>query len=204
MFKTKMRNYETVTDWARAQVAFIINPVARFLQKLGLHPNTVTLLGFVLTVGVAVVLAKGYFALGGILLWLTSSVDGLDGALARVSGTKSRFGAFLDSTLDRLSEGALLLGLLVWLLPQGRDLETYSVFLTLLGSVMVSYTRARAEGVGYACKVGMFTRFERILFLGLGLMLGWVRLTLLAMTLLVWITVLQRMAYVYRASRQEL
>jgi CDP-diacylglycerol--glycerol-3-phosphate 3-phosphatidyltransferase len=137
------------------------------------------------------------------LLLMTSSVDALDGALARVLGAKSRFGAFLDSTLDRLSEGALLLGLLVWLLRQDLTLEVILLFFALLGSVMVSYTRARAEGVGYACKVGFLTRMERVLLLGIGLMLGWVRGLLLVLAIFTWVTVLQRIAHVYAASLRD-
>ena len=203
MERTKIKQYETITDWARAQATVITYPIARVLEKLGLHPNTVTLVGFVLNVAVGGLMAAGHPQLGGLLLLLASSTDALDGALARVAGTKSRFGAFLDSTLDRISEGALFLGLLAWLLPQGRYLEVYLVALTLLGSVMVSYTRARAEGVGYACKVGLFTRMERILVLGTGMMLGWVRPTLIVLAVFVWITVLQRILYVYKSSRRD-
>jgi CDP-diacylglycerol--glycerol-3-phosphate 3-phosphatidyltransferase len=137
------------------------------------------------------------------LLMVTSSVDALDGALARVLGAKSRFGAFLDSTLDRLSEGVLFLGLLIWLLSQGLTFDVVLLFFALLGSVMVSYARARAEGVGYTCKVGLLTRMERVLLLGVGLILGWTRMTLLILAIFTWITVLQRITHVYRASLQE-
>lgn len=203
MTRVKIKHYDTITDWVRAQSTVVTYPIARFLEKMGLHPNTVTILGLVLSAAVGAVIASGYTALGGVLLLFASSVDGLDGALARVSGTKSRFGAFLDSTLDRISEGALFFGLLVWLLPQGRYLEAYLVFLTILGSVMVSYTRARAEGVGYACKVGIFSRLERILVLGIGLIVGWVQLTLIVMTVFVWITVLQRVLHVFQESQRN-
>jgi len=203
MERTKIKQYETITDWARAQATVITYPIARVLEKLGLHPNTVTIVGFVLNVAVGGLMAAGHPQLGGLLLLFASSTDALDGALARVAGTKSRFGAFLDSTLDRISEGALFLGLLAWLLPQGRYIEVYLVALTLLGSVMVSYSRARAEGVGYACKVGLFTRMERILVLGTGMMLGWVRPTLIVLAVFVWITVLQRILYVYKSSRRD-
>ena len=121
------KQYESLTDWGRAVASVVTHPIARFLSKLGLHPNTITIMGFVLSLGVAVVLGLGYSRIGGVLLLVASSVDALDGALARVSGEKSRFGAFLDSTLDRLSEGALLLGLLAWVLPQGLDLEIYLI-----------------------------------------------------------------------------
>ncbi len=203
MERLKAKQYDSLTDFLRTQATVITHPIARILEKLGLHPNTVTLLGFFLNVGAGAILASGRLVLGGVFLLLASSVDSLDGALARVSGAKSRFGAFLDSTLDRVSEGALLFGLLVWLLRQGATTEIYLVFLILLGSVMVSYTRARAEGVGYTCKVGILTRLERVVVLGAGLILGWVRPTLIVMAIFTWFTVLQRVWHVYRESRQN-
>ncbi len=204
MERAKVKQYESFTDWLRVQATVITHPIARWLGRLGVHPNTVTLVGFLLTVGVAVMLAQGHRTLGGVLLLLTSSLDALDGALARVTGAKSRFGAFLDSTLDRLSEGVLLLGLLVWLLPNDPPLDIYLLFAALLGSVMVSYTRARAEGVGFECKVGVLSRVERILLLGGGLILGWVRPALLVLAVLTWVTVVQRILHVYWESRRDL
>lgn len=203
MGRLKAKQYETLTDWAREQASVITYPLARLLERLGLHPNTVTFLGFLLSLVVAAVLASGRLLLGGILLLLCSSVDALDGALARVSGRKSRFGAFLDSTLDRLSEGALLIGLLIWFVRQGAQWEVYLIAVSLLGSVMVSYTRARAEGVGYPCKTGLLTRMERVILLSMGLMVGWVLPTLILLTALTWITVGQRIYYVYAASRRD-
>lgn len=203
MERTKIEGYDSLTDWLRAQAAVITHPIARLLERLGLHPNTVTILGFVLNVGAGAVLATGRLALGGVLLLLASSVDSLDGALARVSQAKSRFGAFLDSTLDRVSEGALFFGLLAWFLSQGALLEVYLVFLILLGSVMISYARARAEGVGYNCKVGILTRLERVIALGFGLITGWVRPTLIFMAIFTWVTVFQRVLHVYRESQQN-
>lgn len=128
--------------------AGVVQPVARFLVRLGVTPNMVTVVGALLSMRVGVVLALGYMRLGGLLLLLSSLTDAFDGALARMTGKVSRFGAFLDSTLDRISEGALLLGLLVWLLSHGslgRDVDVYLVFVAMLGAVRVSYTRARAE-----------------------------------------------------------
>ncbi len=202
MNEARVGSYETWTDWARVQARVITEPVARWLAHLGVHPNTITLLGFGLAVAVGVVLAFGQLRIGGALLALVSSLDAFDGALARFSNKKSRFGAFLDSTLDRLSEGALLAGLFVWFVGQGAAVEIYLLFAALLGSVMVSYTRARAEGVGYTCKVGLFTRVERVLLLSVGLLLGWPTPTLWILVVLTWVTVLQRMLYVYKESRR--
>ena len=201
--RAKTKQYDSLTDFLRTQATVITHPIARILEKLGLHPNTVTILGLFLNIGAAAILASGRLVWGGVFLLLASSVDSLDGALARVSGAKSRFGAFLDSTLDRISEGALFFGLLVWLLQQNATLEIYLTFLILLGSVMISYTRARAEGVGYECKVGILTRLERVVVFGAGLIIGWVRPTLIFMAVFTWITVFQRVLYVYRESRKN-
>jgi CDP-diacylglycerol--glycerol-3-phosphate 3-phosphatidyltransferase len=194
--------YDAVADWARAKAAVLTQPIARGLGALGLHPNAMTLLGVVCNVGAGLVLASGRLGWGGLAVLAASATDALDGALARVSGQESRFGAFLDSTMDRISEGALFLGLLTHLFAQGQRLEVYLIFVTLLGSVMVSYARARAEGLGYSCKVGLLTRVERMALLGMGLIAGWLRATLLLMAFLVWVTVLQRILHVYGEARR--
>ncbi|MDF1514852.1 MAG: CDP-alcohol phosphatidyltransferase family protein [Anaerolineae bacterium] len=195
------RKYDTLTDWVRAKGAVLSYPIGRWLQRRGIRPNTITIAGFLFNIISGVVIATGRFPLGAVCVAIASSVDGLDGALARVSGKETRFGAFLDSTLDRLSEAALFLGLLVWLLPQDRYTDSFLVFLTMLGSIMVSYTRARAEGLGYTCKVGLLTRLERVAILCVGLLLGWVRVMLVVMTVLSWVTVLQRVFAVYHLSQ---
>ncbi len=197
------RSQETLTDWARRQAQVITYPVARRLTRWGIHPNTITILGCLLTMAVGAVLATGRLRLGGLLLLAASSLDAFDGALARVSGEKSRFGAFLDSTLDRFSEGALFFGLLVTMVRQGEPGMAYLVFAAAIGSLMVSYVRARAEGVGYeGCKVGLLTRVERVILLGSGLALGLTAATLWVLAVGVWLTVAQRMAWVYRESRR--
>lgn len=157
-----------------------------------------------MTAGVGAVLATGRLQLGGGLMLLTSSLDGLDGSLARHTGQQSRFGAFLDSTLDRFSEGAVLLGVLVWMVSEGRNLDVALLFLILLGSVMVSYTRARAEGLGYSCEVGLFTRAVRVFFLAMGLIVpGILRFMLAIMAVLTWFTVAQRMNHVHQVSLRD-
>ncbi len=203
MTHIKTKQYETFTDWLRDKATVITEPVARGLYKLRVHPNTVTLIGLLLSGVSAAVLTTGRTSLGGVLLLLTSSVDAFDGSLARLSGQQSRFGAFLDSSLDRCSDGVLLFGLLPHLLATGRELEIYLTFVALLGFVMVSYTRARAEGVGYECKTGVMTRVPRILVLGIGLALGQVLPTLIVLVVFSWITVFQRILYVYRQAQRE-
>lgn len=195
----------TFTDWLRQRTAGIIHPIVTVLGRWGVRPNHLTWLGFLLTSGAGAILATGRLQLGGVLMLFTSSVDGLDGSLARETGQESRFGAFLDSTLDRVSEGAVLFGLTVWAARVGATATILLLFLILLGSVMVSYTRARAEGLGYTCEVGLFTRVVRVFVLAVGLIVpGTLRLVLIVMAALTWFTVAQRMAHVYKRSRQDL
>ena len=181
----------------------IINPLVAGLARLRLHPNTVTITGFLLNLVAGLVAASGRIRLAGIAMWLASSTDALDGTLARVTARQSQFGAFLDSTLDRLSEGAVLLGLTLWMARAGMTEGVLLAFPALLGSVMVSYTRARAEGVGYDCKVGLFTRPVRVVVLGVGMLTGWLEPVLGLLVFFTWVTLAQRIFHVYQASRQS-
>jgi CDP-diacylglycerol---glycerol-3-phosphate 3-phosphatidyltransferase len=199
----KRESSMTVDDWLRAQAVGVVEPLARGMARLRLHPNTITILGFVLNAVAGTVLASGRVRLGAVVMLGASATDALDGALARATSQQSRFGAFLDSTLDRLSEGAVLLGLLAWWLQLQEDLGVLVAMLALLGSVMVSYTRARAEGVGYTCKVGLLTRPMRVILLGIGLLSPWPLPILVVVTALTWFTVAQRVAHVYRESRRN-
>lgn len=193
----------TLDDRLRSAAGVITQPIALGLARLGLHPNTLTIAGFVLNSVAGLIASSGRLVGAGVLMLAASATDGLDGALARASGTQSRFGAFLDSSLDRLSEGAVLLGLLWWAMAEGQLVTAELLGLVLLGSVMVSYTRARAEGVGYTCKVGLLTRPARVVLLGVGMLSPWLTPVLAVMAMLTWFTVIQRMAHVYAASRRE-
>ena len=151
----------------------ITQPLAELLAKTSITPNILTWLGFVITIGAALLIATGHLVSAGIVVLFAGFFDMLDGALARHTNKVTRFGAVLDSTLDRLSEAVLLLGILVLNLLQDRlVIEILLVFLALIGSLMVSYVRARAEASGLECKVGLFTRGERVPVLALGLLLS--------------------------------
>lgn len=177
------------------------------LGKLGFSPNALTLLGFLGMCGIAIVLANGYFALGGVLIILAGIFDALDGSLARLTNRATKFGAFLDSTTDRFAEGALFFGLLFWYVQHGVTVVAYLSFLALLGSLMVSYARARAEGIGVECKEGFFTRFERVALLIIGLILSGIfgdtpiLAVLVILAIFTNITAVQRIWLVYRATR---
>lgn len=185
----------------RAWSARVTQPVARFLGNLGLTPNAVTVLGFLLTAVVAWVLANGQTQLAGVLLIVSLGADALDGTLARINGAMTRFGAFLDSTLDRWAE-VLIYGALVWTsLKAHQDQGVLLATAAMAFSLLVSYTRARAEGVGLRCKDGLFTRFERLAVLIAGLILNQVQIALWIITLLAGITALQRIWLTWQADR---
>lgn len=178
--------------------------IASRIAGSGVTPNALTIIGLAANVAVAIALAAGYLRVGGVLILLFGTLDMLDGALARVTGQSSTFGAFLDSTLDRFSEAALLLGLIVYY--QGSDawyatLAVVLCYLTAVGSLMVSYTRARAEGLHLGAEIGWFQRPERIIALGLGLIFGLTVPTLAALAVLTHVTTVQRIIHVWRATR---
>jgi len=194
-------------DWLRNGYLRVIDPVANSLVRSGVHPNTITIVGTLCTVTGGVIYATGHIRTGGFFLAATALFDVLDGTVARRTNKTSIFGAFLDSTLDRVADGALLGGLAVFyaLSEKHHNVPMVVVCLAgLIGAYMTSYTRARAEALGLDAKVGLLQRPERIVLLsapqamfGLalnGLVLGFI-IVVLAVT--AWITVVQRMLYVY-------
>ena len=161
------KQWETFTDWAREQARVIVDPIAGAIGRLGVHPNTLTILGLFLQIGVGVVFGIGHVRLGGWLLLAVAPVDAFDGALARLSGKQSRFGAFLDSTLDRIADAALLLGLTAHYIRQGAHLMVALLLVSLVAGMMISYVRARAEALNFSCKVGLLSRMERVLIISI-------------------------------------
>jgi len=186
----------------RANLALrITNPVIGILSKSGIKPDALTFTGLAINIGAAYVIATGHFPLGGILILVAGLFDLLDGALARFAKKTTKFGAILDSTVDRISEAAIFCGFLVWYMP-GR-LEILLIFAVLIGSFLVSYIRARAEGLGLECKVGLFTRAERVIVLAVGLIVNQfvssaVMIALWVLLVFVYITVVQRLVYLRR------
>jgi len=159
-------------DALRAPVHGIINPVVQWLVRRGVHPNALTTMGFVSVVMAGVLYHLDHVRWAGVLVLLGGVWDIFDGQVARVSGMASKFGAFYDSTLDRISEIVVFLGLLSLYNKYGSAMAdvwmVYAIVLAMGGSLMVSYTRARAEGLGLECKVGLMQRPERVILLGLG------------------------------------
>lgn len=193
----------TLTDWARKWGAGILEPIARLIARTGVSPNAVTVTGLVLNIGVAWVLAQGHMRVGGLLVVLVGFLDALDGTVARLTGQKSRFGAFLDSFVDRLCEATLYLGLLIFYTRHGARLEIVLVYATIVGSLLISYARARAEGLGLECKVGLLTRMERAAILALALILDRTSVALWVLAVLTNLTALQRVYHIWRATRGD-
>lgn len=177
--------------------------LARKLQAANVTPNMVSIIGFILTVLSALIIANGAFVVGAIVLAVASINDMLDGTLARLT-QPSTFGAFLDSTLDRYSESITSFGLIYYFTTQPRhDTELILVFLMLVGSLMVSYTRARAEGLNVECNAGLLQRPERVVLLIAGLLFPTMLVPILwVLAILTNFTALQRVYEVYIRTSQ--
>jgi CDP-diacylglycerol--glycerol-3-phosphate 3-phosphatidyltransferase len=172
----------TPTDWARRQFKGLLQPLASALLRLGLTPNSVTLLGLAGNAVGAICLSQGYMTVGGLIILLMAPLDALDGTMARLLGQSSKWGAFTDSVTDRWSEIVIFMGLLYYYLAQGNRLLCLLVFAAAAGSLMVSYTKSRAETLGFDCNVGVLTRMERFLVLAPGLVLNlpWLAVSIIA------------------------
>lgn len=191
---------EKIGAWVRNRILFI----GRFLGNLGLTPNMLTVIGLLLNIGVAAVIAFWDIRIGGILLLFASAFDMLDGAVARATGKTSKFGGFLDSTLDRYSESVVYLGVLIYIVDT-TDAKTGSI-LTLLaatGALMISYARARAEAAGYSASVGLVARPERVILLAICLILKEPLWALWALAILTHLTAFTRIAHVWKLSRDD-
>jgi CDP-diacylglycerol---glycerol-3-phosphate 3-phosphatidyltransferase len=192
-----------LTDYARRWSRGFLNAIARFLGSLGISPNAMTIAGFLLTAGVAVVLGLGHLRLAGVLLIVTAGLDAVDGAMARLLNRGTVFGAFLDSTLDRYAEIAVYLALVIYFHRMGSTTELVLAVVTICGSLMVSYTKARAEGVGIPLKGGLLGRFERLVILIAALILNQITYGLWIIAIFANITALQRIWLVWQALNQR-
>jgi CDP-diacylglycerol---glycerol-3-phosphate 3-phosphatidyltransferase len=181
----------------------IANPIVRILARTGMSPDIVSSIGLAIDIGAAYLVATGHFFLGGVLVLIAGLFDLLDGALARFTRQTTKFGAILDSTFDRVSEAAIFCGLLISFMSRGTTLEIVLIFVALVGSFLVSYTRARAEGLGLECKVGLFTRAERVIVLAIGLLINQIFIALWVLVVFVYITVAQRLFYLWRQAKSK-
>jgi CDP-diacylglycerol--glycerol-3-phosphate 3-phosphatidyltransferase len=188
---------EQIGRYVRERILFI----GRFLGGIGLTPNMLTVIGLILNAGVAAVIAWWDIRLGGALLLVASAFDMLDGAVARATGKGSKFGGFLDSTLDRYSESIVYVGVLIYILDT-PDAKTGAI-LTLLattGALLISYSRARAEAAGYNASVGLVARPERVILLAICLIIGEPMWALWALAILTHLTAITRILHVWRMA----
>jgi CDP-diacylglycerol--glycerol-3-phosphate 3-phosphatidyltransferase len=191
----------------------LINPVVEAMVRWRVHPNAVSTVGFGVTVMAGVLFHFDHVRWAGLFVLLGGIVDIFDGQVARASGLASKFGSFYDSTLDRISEIVVFLGLLSLYNQYGRDLAdvwmVYVIALAMGGSLMVSYTRAKAESLGLDCSVGLMQRAERVLLLGGGCLLTglmWqglvLKVILIVLAITAILTAIQRIVWVYQHATE--
>lgn len=192
-----------LSKYGRPLFADPLSHFARRLHSFGITPNALTYTGFILTAITAYYLANGRFGWSGVLLIVASFFDMLDGAVARFTKQMSTFGAFLDSTLDRYSESVTFLALAYYYSrrPSTRT-ELVLILFILVGSLMVSYTKARAEGLHVEIKAGMLQRPERVVLLIMGLLTGWMQPVLWVLAIFTNFTAIQRIYEVYWRTNQ--
>jgi CDP-diacylglycerol--glycerol-3-phosphate 3-phosphatidyltransferase len=201
----------TPTDYLKKGALRVIEPAISFLARNNVSPNTITTVGTLLTVAAGVVYATGHIMTAGWIMGVTAFFDVLDGEVARRTGRSTVFGAFYDSTLDRVADGALMAGLTVFYATNPIHHNIYMMVVCLVGIIgtfLVSYTRARAESLGIDAKVGVMQRPERIVLLSAPQALfglfwnGWVLIAIiLLLTVTAWITAVQRIMFVYRNTK---
>ncbi len=215
--------FEFLSNKNRERYLRIISPVGHFLGRLGIHPNVLSVTGLILSALAGLVFSTGSFFWGAWVVVLAGTCDALDGTLARETNKASKFGAFFDSILDRFGEILIFLGLAWHFSGGGVFLEggkvsagqspvaVLLIVLAITGSIMVSYTRARAEGLGLTCNVGFMQRPERITLLVIGALLGsipliggiLIKVTLLVLAVLSNFTALQRIVHVRNQLLRE-
>lgn len=193
----------TLTDQLRVRFKNVLDPLGAWLNSIGLMPNTMTLLGLVGNAVGAVLIALGYLTWGGLLVLLMGPIDALDGTMARLRGEPTDFGAFVDSVTDRYSELVIFFGLLIYFILRGEFVDAAVVYLAAAGSVLVSYTRARAQSLGYEVKIGFLTRLERYIVLVPTIILNIPMVGVWIVAIFANITAIQRIIYVRRQARTD-
>ena len=195
----------TLSDLRKTLAYRFTEPVARLLAKTAITPNVITWLGFLLAVGAAAFIVSEHLFAAGWVVLVAGFFDMLDGALARYTNQTTRFGAVLDSTLDRLSEAVLLLGILVFYAGEQSIAGILLASVALVSSLLVSYIRARVEALGLECQVGLLTRTERVIVLVLGLLLHQIdNALIIALAIVVvfsFFTAGQRLLYVWKQTK---
>jgi CDP-diacylglycerol--glycerol-3-phosphate 3-phosphatidyltransferase len=203
------RGASVLPGWVKEGGRAVLAPVVRLAMAMHLTPNTITVIGLLITLVASSFVASGWLLLGAAILTAGSLLDAVDGALARATGGGTAFGSFLDSTLDRAGEAILYTGIGIWLLRTQAEplVPMVALMVALAGSFLVSYAHARAQGIGLAADIGLAPRTERLVLViagvalaGLGITAGLIAIVVILATLTV-ITVIQRIRHVWRLSR---
>jgi CDP-diacylglycerol--glycerol-3-phosphate 3-phosphatidyltransferase len=192
---------KTFTDWLRKIFSQVLNGIGGFLNNLGIRPNVITLSGLFGNFISAALIAMGYLTWGGLLAMIIWPLDALDGTMARLRGEDSKYGSFIDSTTDRYSEIAIYGGLMIHFIRNDQWLGIVLAYLALTGSLMVSYTRAKAESLGFTAKNGWFSRAERYIVLMPGIIFRRPDISLWVLAVMTYVPALQRFLIVRRQSR---
>jgi len=193
----------SLTDWLRKIFSGVLDSIAGFFLHIGLTPDSLTIIGLVGNIGAALLLARGNLLQAGIVAGLMGPLDAIDGSMARQLGEPTRFGGFLDSVVDRYSEIILFTGALYYYINLSENAMILWVFAAAMGSVLVSYTRARGEALGFTVKKGFLTRVERfIIFIG-GLLFGILTYAIIVVAIFANITAFQRILIVYRQAKNN-
>lgn len=179
---------------------FLDKPLSPVAKKIKINPNAITIIGFLITTVAAITIPYN-LRLGGILIFCGGFFDMLDGIIARVNRRTTNFGAFLDSVLDRYSDSFLLLGFSWYFLKTGAITGMFLSLGTLVGTLIISYTKARAEGLGRDCRAGLMERPERVILMIFGALTGWILPVMWVMLVLTHATVIQRIFHVWKVMR---
>jgi CDP-diacylglycerol---glycerol-3-phosphate 3-phosphatidyltransferase len=191
----------SIKEASRDALRQLLHPLVRLLLALRVRPDTLTILGWMLSLCAAILFALGYMQVAGVVMLLGGLFDALDGAVARESGRMSSFGAFLDSTLDRLSESAIFAGIVFFYAASGRPYEALLASVAMTFSLLTSYARARAEGLGLECQVGLLERAGRVVILSVSSVAALLTPGLCLVAAGALITTAQRILHVRRATR---
>ena len=191
----------TPTDYLRSRFKGILDPIARIFIRIGLMPNTMTILGLGGNTVGAYFLSQGQMTIGGLFILAMGPVDALDGTMARLRGEAGNFGAFVDSVTDRYSELVIFGGLMIYYLQRGEWFSTILVYAAAAGSILVSYVRARGQSLGFDTKIGILTRMERYLVLAPALVLNFPIVGVWIIAILANLTALQRILDIRRQTR---
>ncbi|NDJ86824.1 MAG: CDP-alcohol phosphatidyltransferase family protein [Chloroflexi bacterium] len=187
----------TLSDQVRQMTHGVLTPIARLAHQAGIHPDTITIIGTLLVGIAALAIISEHLLVAGVIVLIGLPLDALDGAVARLRGPHRPFGAFFDSTLDRYADGMLFGALAIYGSQTGSDMILGLAIITMIGAFLISYTRARAEGLGLDCKIGLLSRFERTVILLALLFTGWVHIGLWVLAIGTHFTALQRIWYVH-------